>query len=329
VKKTDRTFIPWLPGDHLLPDEIRRRSQEFFLISIWNVTPTPLYSLRDDIFDKYRMGFAFEQKRGRENDEIRRIACDAIVDLLWRARIEGVESHPQFQAAVKKHRLLYEAAAALIDWSTRFNLRGKRPEPSDIASDAPATSTTKYNWPLVAAVETIFWWYFQPAGWLFTARNPPSWRPPSFDLRPPKPEILPPIPLRSIVFDPPTKATKEIDTPGWYIELEPECSFRDRIMKDFKRWLDTYVSSRRQSAQSAGLVPGPGKRDLQHFIWAAKYQVGGLSYTEIAKEHKKRGTHVTDDAVENAVKKLLDLIHLERRPPRRGPKGLIQKRPAR
>jgi hypothetical protein len=104
--------------------------------------------------------------------------------------------------------------------------------------------------------------------------------------------------------------------------LEPESAFRQKVLKDFKRWLDNYVTARIASATAAGFKKLPGKRDLAPFQWAAMFQVGGRSASDIAKEY-----NVTTDAVEDGIQSVLNLIALERRPVKRGRKPLAAARP--
>jgi hypothetical protein len=161
----------------------------------------------------------------------------------------------------------------------------------------------------------------------------PLFRPQNF-IAPQELEDLQPIQLRTVLYDPraniskeildrlmpdrpPLADPKEVNTPAWQMEWEPESHFRGRILKDFKSWLNRHVADRRRSAQSAGLVKAPGKRELSHFAWAAKYQITGESAAAIAEEH---GSHVTKHAVEKAVQGILHRIRLEPRDPRPGPR---------
>lgn len=132
-------------------------------------------------------------------------------------------------------------------------------------------------------------------------------------------EVLPPIQLRTV--HPQLQGSVELDTHDWHMGIEPESFFRNRVLKDFERWLDNYLEARIESARAAGLVKGPGKRELQHFVWAAKFQIEGMSVEKIAAEYRANSTHsVTADGVRDAIERVLDLIHLERRRGAHGPK---------
>jgi hypothetical protein len=110
------------------------------------------------------------------------------------------------------------------------------------------------------------------------------------------------------------KGSREIDVPGWYVELETEPQFRTRMKEAFDRWLENYIGERQRSAHAAGFEKVPGKRKLVlHFAWAAKYQILRLSPAKIAREHG-----VAEDTVHDGIEAALDLIHLERRAPNRG-----------
>jgi len=157
------------------------------------------------------------------------------------------------------------------------------------------------------------------------------WRPKSFEF-PKEPEILPAITLRTLRYDPragtspeilkkldpngpPLREATEEDTPGWYVRVEPEANFRRRARKDFARWLNGYVAEKHTSAQAAGLVRGPGKRDLARFVWAAKYQVEGALLKDLGKQYG-----VSEEAVLEGINWVLDLIRLEARAGSRGRK---------
>ena len=315
-----RLYIPAINGEFAREDQILSRAQEFFLVVVQSATPEPLYALRDNILAKYREAFQLEKDRGRSDEEVRRLSIRAFVDVVLGREIDGLESVREFQEVRKAAELLYDASAELINWSRKFNLIGKRAN-IDRTEDLDAAKSARRDavWPLVVGLETIFHWHFAPAGWLFGLRNPPQWRPPvalfKDSLKPP--EILPPIKLRSLVQHPSPSPEhgelSEVDTVDWHIGLELERQFRARLQRDFELWLDRHVAERNESARSSGLIKIPGKREQIHFSWAARYQVRGTSAATIARECKDGGTHVTESAVENGVRRVLDLIRLERR----------------
>ncbi|MBZ5623503.1 MAG: hypothetical protein LAQ69_32995 [Acidobacteriia bacterium] len=101
---------------------------------------------------------------------------------------------------------------------------------------------------------------------------------------------------------------------SWDAEFEPEEQFRSRIRYLFELWLNRYVESKKVAARDAGLVEVPGKRELDHFCWTARYQIDQAYISTIARENNK-----TEKAVEQAIEHVLELISLEKRPGRRGP----------
>jgi hypothetical protein len=315
MRKTDRTYIPAIMGEYLSEDQVRTRAQEFFLITVWNVAPTALRSLRDDVLPKYRLAFPDQEDRS-PNDEIRKRACEAIVDLVWKDKVGNKKLPAEYHAAVAANPLLYGSGAALIAWSKQFNLTGKWSNLDSVTDRDLLTSTfTDDFWPLVAAVETIFWWHFAPAGWLHERGDRPSWRPKLSNQFPKEPEVLPEIRLTTENYDVRSKASISVESPGWYIQVESESNFRTRMLKDFKRWLDSHIDDRKEAARKAGWVKGPGRRELSHFSWAVRFQVGKESAAQIARECNR-----SEEAVDDGVETVLAMIHLDRRPGLKGPK---------
>jgi hypothetical protein len=113
----------------------------------------------------------------------------------------------------------------------------------------------------------------------------------------------------------------EIDTPDWLITQETENEFCGRMHQSLDRWLGPHIEKRWELARSTGLVEVPGPREDIHFEWAAKYQVEEMSASLIVKECKKKGIHISESGVEDAVKRVLDTIRLARRPGKRGAKA--------
>ena len=299
-KDVQRITFPGLHGAYQRPEDIRSWTQNFFLTMVWNVAQAPLHSLRDDVWPKYTAVFKSEQDRRVPAEEIQERAIAVLRETL---RLD--QPHPSKSTskpkALRSGRAL-RAATELIHWGKRFNLR-RTLDPGN------------EGWPLIAALETMFYWHFERKGEVFEMYGAPMWRQKklSFDGRP---AALGPIQL---TFQHPGVVPQ--DTSDWWIEMEPESAFRRKVLKDFKRWLDNYVTARIASAKAAGFEKLPGKRDLAPFQWAAMFQVGGRSASDIAKEY-----NVTADAVEDGIQSVLSLIALERRAVKRGRKPLAAAR---
>jgi hypothetical protein len=293
VKSTGRTYIPVLKGEFLTKDEIQFWAQEFFLSVVSQVTPDPLYFLDKEVLPKYAAAFKLERRLGKTGLDLFGLSLEALVEVALRN--EAIST-------ATKSSPLHHVARELVAWGERFNLKGAR----GVAGDATKESNISNRlWPLVAALETIH-------HWALTRDIVPMFRHKPYEF-PSEKVALPPIQLRTNHHD--GRKMVEIDTPGWYVSVERESNFRRRVSADFKRWLDTYVTRRKESTRTAGLLKAPGKRDLQHFIWTAKYQIGGIPASNIAKEYG-----VTPEAARSGIEDILNLIGLEPRPGRTGPK---------
>lgn len=96
--------------------------------------------------------------------------------------------------------------------------------------------------------------------------------------------------------------------------LETKAQFRKRMCDAFARWMDNHIAGREESARAGGLEKTPGKSKLElHFRWAASYQIDEISPARLSKEYR-----VDKDTIEEGIQSALTLIHLERRPPKRG-----------
>jgi hypothetical protein len=331
-KQTGRTHVPGLMGEYATKDDIRSWAREHFLMVILHVAPAPIYSLRDEVFPRYRAAFKAEKTRLRSVDQVKQHSVRALINVVLADRLDGFKSSPDYKMARESSSLFHEAADKLVAWSKLFNLTGKQSDTGE-ATDTATLQTARMDsiWPLVAGLETILCWHLSRAGIVETLAGLPLWRPKPFKAVS-EPEILPPIKLTTIRYDPrsgispeiltkldpngpPLKDPVEVDTPGWHVSLEPEPHFRDRALRDFKRWLDGYVARQGESAVEAGFVPGPGKRDLARFAWAVKYQVEEAPTSELAKLYG-----VSKEAVTEGINWVLDVIRLEPRTGRRGPK---------
>jgi hypothetical protein len=313
-KKSDRIAIPLLEGAFNDPLVVRAHAQEFFLSIVMEKTPAPLYSLRDDVVPRYVEAFTFELRNGVEQVEIGGMTVRAIVDLVWINRSKQSALPEEVLASRRDHPLLYTAGEALILWCERFSLKA-----ADSGSESEAREDSnggERSWPLLVALQTVFFWCFDPIGHVWARSNPPKWRPPFFRLKPvvPDNEILPPIQLRTDSVDLSSGNVSEIDVPGWYISLETAPAFRKRMHDAFEQWLGKYVAAREKVALEAGLQRTPEKRQLVlQFTWLAKYQIDKVSPQRLAREYKRAVA-----TVEEGIDTALELIQLEKRAPVRG-----------
>jgi len=331
VGEKGRRPIPFIGGDYATEAEILASAQEYFLCVVQGHTPAPLVSLRYQILPKYRAAFEVEKSYGRSETDIKKLAVHAVANVVLSGEFGSLQMSRAFPD-LKESPPLSECAADLINWSKHFNLTGKRATvETPVLLDVHAT-LIDCSWTIIAAIQTILHWHFAPAGWLFERRNPPSWRPPLvlFKRYPKAIEPLAPIELkRPLVWEAMTPEYKyagspeylgEVDEPSWPYRLETESQFRQRAQAAFDRWLEFYVTNQKKGAAARGLLEVPKPIDLTHFLWAARYQVDNLSASIIARDVK-----VEEGTVDKAVKRILDLIHLERRPGKRGPKRPSQR----
>jgi hypothetical protein len=298
----ERKPIPFTQGAYVREEQLRARAQEFFLWVVHGMTSTPLYRLRDQIFPKYCAAFELEAGQDRTGSEIRNHAYQILVDVTLAAELEGLSALPEFQAEQAGFRLLYDATEELTSWANRFNLRGTQSDVADAPNAASAAVTRqRVLWPVIAALETVLDWQFGPTGWLRRSQKPPLWRAPIWlpRLLPEQGEKLPGIKLRVPVCRFPRTAaldspavTEGIDQPAWQLEYETEEQFRERVRGSFELWLDAYINSKTEEARQNCLLEVPGKRQLNHFQWAARYQIDGVSCSAIAKPNE-----LTADAV--------------------------------
>jgi hypothetical protein len=332
VKSKGRHYIPGLNGAFFSESEIRARARENFLWAITIMTPAPLYSLRDDVLPAFQAAFELEAGRGKSSNEIKELSAIALLDVTFPHENADLRALPEYQAFRDSSLLIYRAIEELMAWTRRFNLEGRRAKLSPNASpEAVGLARMDSVWPLVVALETILGWHFLAGRAIETLGGIPifrSWNPPVKPM-----DNLEPIQLRTVVHDtrasipremldrlvpdgPPIEPPKEVNTPAWQVEWEPEGSFRARALKDFQTWLNGYVADRKRSAQSTGLVKGPGKRDLSHFVWAAKCQVERVPLPQLANKY-----NVSPETMVDGVRSILNLIRLSRRPSLRGPKS--------
>jgi hypothetical protein len=336
VKKDNgRKNIPAITGEFLSEDDIRSRAQEFFLMIVNIAAPKPLYSLRDQVLPIYKTAFELVTTSGAPVPDVKNLALKTLVDVVVTNDIADIKQSPTYKSIRRSHQRWYEAAESLVVWSKEYNLTGKRVCVAEDA-DPGVMKSARLNslWPIVAGLETLLLWHFGKGGVLQTLAGVPLWRPARPTVRV-EPEVLPPIRLKTMVNDPrsdipasilrkfdpngpPIREPNEEDTPGWYVGLESAAEFRRRAHCDFKRWLDDYVAYQSARAKSIGLVKGPGKRELTHFIWTAKYQIEQAPATRIAAEWKSH--NITKHAVEKAVYGVLELVQLEPRPAHPGRK---------
>lgn len=320
-EKKSRRRLPFTGGAFASAVEIRAGAQEFFLWVVQHHTPEPLKSLRDQVFPKYLAAFEFESGHGRNVDDIKKHACLALVNVMIAEEEESLREVRQFQAELTACRLLYEATDELVLWTKRFNLRGRRVH-VDQAQDPNSVKSERNGalWPIVAALETVLDWRFGPGGILRMRRASPLWRAPMAAILkgfPKDPEILPPIKLRGPLCKFPTSAQSDpdgVEQAAWNPGLESEKEFRSRVRFCFELWLDQYIAARKRAAQDAGLFQVPENRELDHFVWTAKFQVSSFPMSKIADSCNR-----TVEAVKEAIDGVLELINLEKRPGTRGP----------
>lgn len=324
-----RTFIPALMGEYVSEDDLLTWSREFFLNSVWNAAPAPLYCLRDEILPRYRA--VFKRKRTLHHlEDVKQRSVTALVDVVIADAGEELKSLPEYQSIRRSSLTLYETVEQLLAWSKRFNLTGTSARLNESANEKEVRRARLDSiWPVVAALETLLMWHFSSKRQLLPLKLPPMWRSMHSKL-PSNPPTLGSILLRTSHLDPRANVPREllkrldpngpsvrdpeeIDTPGWYLHYEQEHSFRRRVSYDFKRWLDRYVAAQHDSARAAGLVKAPGRRDLARFVWAARYQVNGARTSDLAKQY-----NVSKEAVVEGINWVLKLIRLE---PRRGCRG--------
>lgn len=93
--------------------------------------------------------------------------------------------------------------------------------------------------------------------------------------------------------------------PGWKIWSETERDFTSRLDADYERQKQAYIAKRKMEAMDRGLKPAVIKRDPDHFIWLALYQVGQRSYRAIARQVCREPGTVRDAVVRTA--ELIDL----------------------
>ena len=306
-KDTSRIRRPGLHGAYLPAETILAWEQYFFLQIIWNVAQEPLHSLRDELLPKYSAAFKCEQDKGTTRVEIYRLCVETLLEILRLDELTRTERFTKTQAT-QPGRALSKAAREMVAWSERFNLRGKRTqsykaEDSDIAKSVRLQAA----WPSIAALDTLFYWHFERHRRAEEGRGAPVW---GKIINFPSAPVLDPVLQRALHHD---RVQVEFESRGWNMGMETESTFRQRILRDFERWRDNHIAARIEAALAVGLVKVPGKRDLNHFIWTAMFQVGGASATKISRRF-----NVTVDAVESAIEGVLNLIQLERRAVKRG-----------
>jgi hypothetical protein len=70
---------------------------------------------------------------------------------------------------------------------------------------------------------------------------------------------------------------------GWDPHAESRTSAHVRLVSAFQRAIKKYLDAQERKAQQGGAQKVPKKIQAEHFDWLALYQVGGLSYSEIAR----------------------------------------------
>lgn len=298
-------------GDYGDDYSIRDQAQIQFLWTIQRCTPAPLYSLRDDVFPNYKAALDSERGRGRTNKELYQLIGDALTLVSAPNDSETLKCWAERSAPRELPALMRAATENLLDWSKKFNLIGKRTQVSEEDTDPAFWEVACVNnwkaslWPIIAAIDTIWVWYAGPRGKIRMLAEPPEWnRPVTLKGLVRGPQALPPIRL--------TGASRVGNEVAWYVDMEPEKRFRDRAKKSFQRWLDEYVDEQIKSAKRSGLVKAPVKYRLEHYEWAASYQVNRDSVAKIAKAYHRN--NITTDGVRDGIKRVLQQIRLQGRP---------------
>lgn len=303
-------------GDYGDDYSIRDQAQIQFLWTIQRCTPAPLYSLRDDIFPNYKAALDSERGRGRTNRELHRLIDDALTLVSASNHSETLKRWAERSVPREVPALMRAATENLIDWSKRFNLIGKCAQGSEEDADPAFWEVACVNdwkaslWPIIAAIDTIWVWYAGPRGKVRMLAEPPEWnRPVTLKGFVGGPKALPPIQL--------TRDNSEGSRVGnefaWYVDLESEKKFRDRAQKSFQRWLDAYVAEQIKAGKRRGFVRAPVKYGVEHYEWAALYQVNCDPVAKIAEAHQES---VTTDGVAKAIDRVLQQIRLQKRPGR-------------
>jgi hypothetical protein len=300
-------------GDYGDDYSIRDQAQIQFLWTIQRCTPAPLYSLRDDVFPNYKAALDSERAMGRTNRELHQLIDDALTLVSAPNHSETLKCWAERSAPRELRALMRAATENLLDWSKRFNLIGKRAKVSEEDTDPAFWEVACVNdwkaslWPIIAAIDTIWVWYAGPRGKVRMLAEPPEWnRPVTLKGFVGGPQALPPIQLTEV-----SRVGKEL---AWCVDMEPEKRFRDRAQKSFQRWLDAYVAEQIKAVKRSGFVRAPVKHRLEHYEWAAFYQVDRVPVVNIAKAYQEN--NVTTDGVRKAIKRVLQQIRLQKRPGR-------------
>jgi hypothetical protein len=95
-----------------------------------------------------------------------------------------------------------------------------------------------------------------------------------------------------------------------------------RFKKELRQFIEGTIALRKQQ----GLRPPVKKREKQHFVWLAQYQIGRLSFAEIYRgitsdriepklghKHRDGSMNLTPEAIQMAVTRLAKLIGLKLR----------------
>jgi len=315
--------IRFVGGDYGYQARIRAEAQAWFLDALRCVHSSPTKWLLEHVWppylaalgqltEDYDLGLQ-DERRARFKREVTELdlhndAARSNSSLTDRPPAEAEE--------------LRQAAARLIEWSHRFNLRGRVPDNAADVIHEPAQSWSLSSWPMRAAEETLWSWYTSPDRETLLREASPRWqRYAEQTAGGVWLEFLNPIQLKQPVFraEPdcrvanPPEVSYEMNLLAWYVERESEKMFRARAREAFETWLDNFVDDRLQKATANGMTRAPEKRELDHFVWLALYQVERISASVIAV-----ACNVSVDAVKDALERTAGLIGLAMRPGRRG-----------
>ncbi|MDP9369377.1 MAG: hypothetical protein M3Q03_14070 [Chloroflexota bacterium] len=182
-------------------------------------------------------------------------------------------------------------------WAEMTAVGGASPE-ADLCESLGAWATRWHLtalWCLERALETLYWWDHDESCGRGLDQDHLNWTP----------AVSPP-------FDPPPlgdSVSFSYDLPGFDPRLLDIDDMERLVIKDLTRQVTTYFDAIREASRHHHLVPIPAKYNRDHFIWAARWQVGGETYKALGRDlGKDRKT------IREAVQEVLALIQLPQRP---------------
>jgi hypothetical protein len=297
-------------GDHAVESTVREEAQAWFLDALRCVPSDAANWLRNFAWPAYRSEmFEGEAHRIQREDpwsldrfrnERRAVFVRALMasDVHSDAALSRLS--PDIPLPIGLSEDLRTTVDAVIRWSLIFNLRGLVPAKFMGDTSEFEQCWKAWSWPVCVAEETLWYWTDCDRDEI-PGEKPPRWPRAQKVHRVRAPGVLGQIKFKDPVLD-------------WQVNRETKNDFRGRALSEFTRWLDDYISVKLSERAVGDLIPPPRKRELEHFVWLALYQVEGLSAREIAIECYK-----SEETVKDACERILRLIALRRRPGKRGP----------